>query len=202
MKSWPAEGPQLIWSNPELPRGHSSPAFGNNTIYLTGNVDRNDVLVALDAGGKVKWQTAYGTSWNPSNPESRCTPTVEGERVYISSGSGEIACINGVSGDIIWSLKASEINKGTFGEWGIAESLLIDGQTLYYSPGGPETMTIALDKTTGNLIWKSESLDDKPMYVSPILIEYAGKKMIVNVSRNYIYAVDASTGRILWRDQE
>ena len=199
MKSWPDEGPQLIWSNRELPRGYSSPAFGNNTIYLTGNVDRNDVLVALDAGGKVKWQTTYGTSWNPSNPESRCTPTVEGERVYISSGSGEIACINGVSGDIIWSLKASEIYKGTFGEWGITESLLIDGQKLYYSPGGPETMTIAFDKTTGNLIWKSESLDDKPMYVSPVLIEYAGRKMIVNVARNYIYAIDASTGGILWK---
>jgi outer membrane protein assembly factor BamB len=60
-------------------------------------------------------------------------------------------------------------------------------------------MTIALDKTTGSLIWKSESLDDKPMYVSPVLIEYAGKKMIVNVSRNYIYAVDASSGSILWK---
>src|SRR4030042_2742719 len=90
LKSWPAEGPQLIWSNLELPRGHSSPAFGNNTIYLPGNVDRNDVLVALDAGGKVKWQTAYGTSWNPSNPESRCTPTVEGERVRSEEHTSEL----------------------------------------------------------------------------------------------------------------
>jgi outer membrane protein assembly factor BamB len=60
-------------------------------------------------------------------------------------------------------------------------------------------MTIALDKTTGQLIWKSESLDSKPGYVSPILIEYAGKKMIVNVSLNYIYAVDASNGAVLWK---
>jgi hypothetical protein len=69
MKSWPAEGPQLIWSNLDLPRGHSSPAFGNNTIYLTGNVDRNDVLVVNDAGGKVNGRQLI-TSWNPSNPEA------------------------------------------------------------------------------------------------------------------------------------
>lgn len=199
LKLWPAKGPQLIWANLDLPRGHSSPAFGNNTIYLTGNVDRNDVLVALDASGKVKWKTTYGTSWNPSNPESRCTPTVEGERVYVSSGSGEIACINGVSGKILWSLEASKTYQGTFGEWGIAESLLVDDQKVYFTPGGPETMTIALDKTTGDLIWKSSSLDDKPMYVSPILIEFAGRKMIVNVSRNYIFSVDISTGAILWK---
>lgn len=199
MKSWPDEGPQLIWSNVELPRGYSSPSFGNNTIYLTGNDDKNDILVALDATGKIKWQTPYGTSWNASNPESRSTPTVEGERIFVSSGSGEIACINGITGDLIWSVKASEIHKGTFGEWGIAESLLIDSQKVYFTPGGPETMTIALDKTSGNLIWKSESLNDKPGYVSPILIEFAGKKMIVNVGLIYIYAVDASTGAILWK---
>jgi len=198
MKSWPAEGPELIWMNKELPKGHSSVSIGNNTIYITGNVDQNDILVAIDPSGKIKWQTIYGKAWNASNPESRCTPTVEGERVYVSSGSGDIACIDGISGEIIWTVKASEIYKGTFGEWGIAESLIVDGDKLYFSPGGPETMTIALDKNTGSLIWKSKSMNDGPAYVSPILVNYAGKKMIINVSLNYILSIDASNGDILW----
>ncbi len=199
LKSWPEEGPGLIWQNTGLPNGHSSVTFGNNTIYLTGNVDKNDVLVALDTDGKIKWQTIYGTAWNATNPESRCTPTVEGEKVYVSSGSGDIACIDGISGKIIWSVKASEIYKGTFGEWGIAESPVIDGQKLYFTPGGPGTATIALDKTTGNLIWKSKSIDDAPAYVSPILIDYAGKKLIINVSLHNIFAIDASNGDLLWK---
>ena len=198
LKEWSDDGPELLWSNSELPKGHSSVSFGNNTIYLTGNDNQNDFLVALDTNGKIKWKTAYGRSWTASNPESRCTPTVEGDRVYVSSGFGDIACIDGISGNIIWSLKASEIYKGTYGEWGIAESLIVDGQQLYFTPGGPETMTIALDKTNGNLIWKSKSLNDGPAYVSPILIGYAGKKMIINVSLHYIFAVDASDGAILW----
>jgi outer membrane protein assembly factor BamB len=198
LKSWPEAGPELIWQNLELPNGHSSLSFGNNTIYLTGNNGQNDILVALDTYGKIKWQTPYGRAWTASNPESRCTPTVEGERVYVSSGSGDIACIDGISGNIIWSLKASEIYKGTFGEWGIAESLIIDGQKLYFTPGGPEATTIALDKATGDLIWKSKSINDGPAYVSPILIDYAGKKIIINVSLHYIFAVDASDGTVLW----
>ena len=51
--------------------------------------------------------------------------------------------LNGTNGKVIWSYKASELNKGTFGTWGIAESPLIDGEKIYFSPGGPETAMIA-----------------------------------------------------------
>ncbi len=198
LKSWPAEGPVLLWSNPGLSKGNSSVSFGNNTIYTTGIRDSADVLYALDMNGKLLWQTIMGRAWNESFPESRATPTIEGNKVYTCSGFGDIACIDGISGKIIWSYKASEMNKGTFGAWGIAESPLLDGDKLYFSPGGPETMTIALNKSTGNLIWKSVSLNDKPGYVSPILIAYAGKKMLVNVSLGHVFAVDVSNGEILW----
>lgn len=199
LKSWPETGPVMLWSNQELPSGFSSVTFGNNTIFLTGISEENEVLVALDTLGKIKWQTPYGRSWNESYPESRCTPTVEGNRVYVTSGSGDLASIDAKTGVIIWSLKASETFKGTFGPWGIAESVLIDGDKLYFTPGGPETMTIALNKKTGKLIWKSGSLNDRPGYVSPILISYSGKRLIVNISASYIFAVDPSTGKIVWK---
>jgi outer membrane protein assembly factor BamB len=199
MKSWPSAGPNLLWANLELARGFSSPSFGTNTIYITGIKGSDDILFALDMKGKILWQTAVGRSWTGSNPESRATPTVEGNKVYTCSGFGDLVCIDATSGKIIWSYKASELNKGTYGTWGIAEALLIDGDKVYYSPGGPETMTIALNKLTGALIWKSASLNDKPGYVSPILINYAGKKMIINASLGHFFAVDASNGEILWK---
>jgi outer membrane protein assembly factor BamB len=149
--------------------------------------------------GKILWQTPFGRAWNQSNPESRATPTVEGTRVYCTSGSGDLACVDGVSGKIIWTYKASELHKGTFGSWGIAESLVVDGSMVFYSPGGPETMTIALDKSNGKLIWKSASLNDKPGYVSPVLVNYAGKKMLINVSLGHVFGVDVSNGEILWK---
>jgi outer membrane protein assembly factor BamB len=199
MKSWPAAGPILLWSSLELGKGYSSPSFGANTIYITGLSGADDILYALSMDGKILWKTVMGRAWTGSNPESRATPTVEGNRVYTCSGFGDLACIDGNAGKIIWTYKASELNKGTYGSWGIAESVLIDGDKVYFSPGGPETMTIALNKTTGNVIWKSASLNDKPGYVSPILINYAGKRMVVNVSLGHVFAVDASNGEILWK---
>jgi outer membrane protein assembly factor BamB len=199
LKSWPANGPTLLWSNTELPKGNSSVSFGGNYIFITGTKDSMDILTALDMNGETLWQTDMGRAWNESYPESRATPTVEGNIVYTCSGYGDIACTDGTSGRKIWSYKASELNNGTYGSWGIAESLLVDGDKLYFSPGGPETMTIALSKTTGNLIWKSASLNDKPGYVSPILIDYAGKRTIINVSLGHIFAVDAANGDILWK---
>ena len=199
LKFWPAKGPALLWSCTDLARGNSSVSFGSNTIYTTGNKGNDDILFALDMKGKVLWQTVFGRAWTQSYPESRATPTVEGNRVYCTSGYGDLACIDGSTGKIIWSYKASEIHKGTYGSWGIAESMLIDGNKVYFSPGGPQTMTIALDKNSGKLLWKSASLNDKPGYVSPILVNYAGKKMLINVSLQHVFGVDVSNGEILWK---
>lgn len=200
LKSWPDGGPKLLWSNENLARGNSSVSFSNDKIYITGTDDGNDILFCLDMDGKILWQKPMGRAWNQSYPESRATPTVQGDRVYTCSGIGDLACFNGNTGEIIWSYKASEENKGTYGNWGIAESLLIDGDKIYFTPGGPETTTIALNKNTGAIIWKSKSIDDKPGYVSPILVDYAGKKMIINVSLVSVFAVDASNGDILWKE--
>ncbi len=201
LKSWPADGPKLLWSNEKLARGNSSVSFGKDKIYITGTEDGNDILFCLDMNGKILWQKPMGRAWDQSYPESRATPTVQGDRVYTCSGIGDLACFNGNTGDIIWSYKASEENNGTYGNWGIAESLLIDGDKLYFTPGGSKTTTIALNKNTGSIIWKSKSIGDKPGYVSPILVEYAGKKMIINVSLIRAFAVDASNGDILWSEK-
>ena len=94
LKSWPAEGPKLLWTNLELPKGNSSVSFGNNVMYTTGKVGADDVLFALDMNGKIQWQTVMGRAWTQSYPESRATPTVEGNKVYTTSGYGDIACID------------------------------------------------------------------------------------------------------------
>jgi outer membrane protein assembly factor BamB len=98
MKSWPAAGPTLLWSNLDLARGYSSPSFGTNTIYITGNIDTNEILFALNMNGKILWQTVMCRAWTGSTTESRTTPTVEGNRVYTCSGFGDLACINGTTG--------------------------------------------------------------------------------------------------------
>jgi len=101
LKSWPAKGPALLWSCTDLARGNSSVSFGKNIIYTTGNKGNDDILFALDMKGKVLWQTVFGRAWTQSYPESRATPTVEGNRVYCTSGYGDLACIDGSTGKTI-----------------------------------------------------------------------------------------------------
>jgi outer membrane protein assembly factor BamB len=198
LESWPENGPELSWQNLDLPKGYSSISFSEENIYLTGLENDMDVLIALDTLGNIIWKTPFGRAWTDSFSDSRATPTIEGDFAYVASGYGDLACVEVSTGEIAWSLKASEIYGGTYGQWGLAESLLIDGDKLYFTPGGSETTTIALNKKNGNLIWTSPSLKDNPAYVSPILIEHAGKDYLVNVSASYVYAVDPEDGSLAW----
>lgn len=200
LKKWPAEGPELLWSIENLPSGHSSFSSAHGLVYFTGMRDTIDVLVALDKkSGKIKWQVDYGRAWNASFPKSRCTPTIEEDRLYVSSGLGDLACINAITGKIIWQLKASEKFEGTFGRWGIAESILILDEKLFYTPGGNKTCMVALEKMTGKTIWESETLNDNPSYVSPLLVQEGENKIIVNVTENYIIGVNPADGKIFWK---
>ena len=158
-----------------------------------------DVAFALDMNGKMLWQTAFGRAWDGSYQYSRATPTVEKNKMYVSSGKGDITCLNAKTGKLIWSVKTTEEYGGTYGKWGLAESLLIDKNKVFYTPGGKQTTMIALDKKTGELVWKSESLKDKPSYTSPLMVHKGGKKIIVNLTASYIIGVQPETGNILWK---
>ncbi|MHC1702652.1 MAG: PQQ-binding-like beta-propeller repeat protein [Tenuifilaceae bacterium] len=197
LKVWPENGPELIWSNETLPSGYSSMSIANETIYLTGLKDSMDVLVALDLNGTTKWQTVYGNAWVQSFPDSRSTPTVEGDKVYVSSGAGDIACINALNGKIIWEIDGMKKFEGRAGSWGYSESLLIIDNKLIFTPSGEKTTIVALNKLTGETIWQSKSMRDTIAHVSPLLVNENGKKLIITVTGTYLLVVDSDKGEIL-----
>ena len=199
LKQWPENGPELLWYNDSLPNGHSSAAIANNSIYLTGIIDSLEYLVALDMKGKLKWKVVCGKAWTASFPESRCTPTIEDNRVYVVSGWGELACIDANNGKILWLKNAGKEFEAKLNMWGVSESLIIKDDKVFFSPVGNRTTTVALNKLTGKLIWKTESIGDSLAYVSPLLVKYGGKNMLVNVSASYVYGVDIDKGKVLWK---
>lgn len=199
LKEWPADGPRLQWATEVIPKGNSSVVIANGMIYTTGVKGESDVLVALDMNGKILWQKPYGRAWTASYPESRCTPTIDGEWIYVSSSNGDVACLSALNGDVRWSRKASEEYSGTYGRWGLAESLLIVGNKVFFTPGGNTTTMVAFDKVSGKTIWVTESLKDEPSYTSPIMVERGGLKEIVNVTTKYIFGVNSENGKILWK---
>jgi len=199
LKQWPENGPPLLWSVKSIGKGYSSASVSQNVIYITGKIDTSDFLTAIDQNGQIKWQIPYGRAWNKTFPETRCTPTIENDQIYLISGQGEVVCISALTAQKVWSVAAFEKFAGKYGEWGIAESVLLVDNKVIYTPGGDKTTMIALDKRTGEIIWITESLPDYTAYVSPILITHGQKQIIVNVTAHYLFGVDAANGHFLWK---
>lgn len=199
LKKWPDNGPQLLWSVKDLPKGNSSVAIGKNTLYLTGTKDTMEVLMAFDKKGQKLWETPFGRAWTASFPESRCTPTIEDNRIYVTSGKLDAACIDASTGKMIWAAKVNEKFDGAYGSWGKAESPLIFGDKVYFTPSGKKTTMVALNKMTGETIWSSESLSDGSSYVSPILVDRGGKKEIIGMTEKFVFGMNAPDGKILWK---
>ncbi len=198
LKEWPENGPELLWSTDSLSMGNSSVSIAYNTIYLTGTIDTLDELIALDMQGNIKWRKTYGRTWVYSFPESRCTPTIDEGKIYVTSGFGDLACFNAISGEIIWKVNATEKYEAKFNNWGIAESPLIIDDKVIFTSAGKKTTVVALNKLTGEEVWASKSIQDSTAYVSPILVQYAGKKIIVNVTSSNLIGVNAQDGSIMW----
>jgi outer membrane protein assembly factor BamB len=179
LKEWSVEGPKLLWSATGIGVGFSSPSIANGVIYVTGMKDNKEILFALDLNGNIKWSKEYGKAFAQSTPEARTTPTVDGDAVYVISGSGEF--------------------EGKYGSWGIAESPLIVDDKVIYTPCGAKTTVVALNKDTGETVWTSESLNDHSGYVSPILVNIGEKNQIITVTGGNVIGIDASNGHIDWK---
>lgn len=199
LKKWPEKGPELLWSVKGLPKGNSQVAIGKDMLYLTGTKDSMEVLIAFDMKGNKLWETAYGRAWTASFPESRCTPTVNDNKIYVTTGFLDAACIDAQSGKIIWKVKVNDQFQGVCGPWGNAESPVAYGDKVFFTPGGFKTSVVALDKLTGKTIWMSESLKDSATYVSPLVIDRGGKSQLLAQTQKWILGIAPENGKILWR---
>ncbi|NND08581.1 MAG: PQQ-like beta-propeller repeat protein, partial [Saprospiraceae bacterium] len=178
--------------------GFSSIIVANQTIYATGMIDTMDYLTAVDFSGKVKWQVPYGRSWLNSYPDTRATPTIEGDLIYLVSGTGELVCLDAGDGRKVWSVNVDKDFEGEWGRWGVAESPLIVDDKVICSPGGNKTTVVALNKHTGELVWKTKTLSAPRSYVSPVLFEYKDLRFILAMTGEHLVAVDPETGDISW----
>ena len=198
-KSWPAEGPELLWTARGLGHGFATVSIAGGRIYTSGNIDDKTVITALDLDGRHLWQAENGPSWTKSVPGTRSTPTIDEDRLYHESPLGELVCLAASSGKRLWGLNLLETFRSQNINWGLSESVLIDGDRLICCPGGPETAIVALDKFHGTTIWKSPSAGDLAGYASPSLGKYRGLRMIFTLTARAILGVNADSGALLFR---
>ncbi len=202
LKSWPEDGPEMIWSFEGLGAGHSSIGIGNESIFINGMPDTIGVLYSFDLEGNLQWQKEYGVEWHKNYTGSRSTPLVVDGLVYLISGMGKVFCFNADNGDIIWTVNLLKKFDGQNIQWGIAESVLIDGDRLICTPGGEEFNVVALNRHNGELIWKSSGFKEPSAYCSPVIVEHNNTRLVVTMTATSVIGVDAETGEFYWREKQ
>ncbi|MDR2121083.1 MAG: PQQ-like beta-propeller repeat protein [Tannerella sp.] len=200
LKTWAENGPQLLWETLDAGKGYSSPVVAGDRLYITGLNDDNDreVFSAYTLDGKQLYRTTCGSPWNDSYIESRTTPTIVGDRAYVVSGMGEVACIAVADGKIIWTVNGEKEFARKQGNWGTSESPLVYDNKVFYTPGGDKTAMVALDAATGKTVWESKPFNEFSAYVSPLLINHKGKRQIVGMTSGHVFGVNPDNGNIEW----
>jgi hypothetical protein len=199
LKKWPEEGPKLLWTTEGIGHGFASVTIAAGRIYTAGDVGKFNVITTTDMDGRVLWRFPNGSSWRGSGPRgARGTPSIDGNRLYHENAHGDVVCLDAKTGGKTWGLNIAKEFGGRRGGYSYAGSLVIDGQRVICCPGGATAM-VALDKKTGETVWKSPSAGERAGYATPILAEYQTLRMILTMSQKSLIGVNADTGDLLWR---
>ena len=198
LKQWPDGGPPLVWTAKGAGGGYSSFSIANGKLYTMGLRGDREFVIAFDvATGKEAWATAHGSAFrNDRGDGPRGTPTIDGDRVYSLGGDGDLSAIDARTGKLVWSKNVLKEFGGENITWGISESPLVLGDKLLVNAGGPGASIVALNKSNGSVIWKSQS--DKAGYSSAIPLTLNGLTQVVFFTGQRAVGLDAKDGRLLW----
>lgn len=202
-KEWPKDGPPLRWKAGGIGTGYSTPSVANGRVYVQTTKGNDEFALALDEkSGKELWSArigGVGKNKGPQYPGTRSTPTVDGDHLYCLASDGELVCLDS-TGKPKWQKSLPKDFEGQVGSWAYTESVLVDGDVVVCTPGGKAATLAALNKTTGEPVWKCAVPNgDVADYASIMAVEAGGIKQYVQFMRKGVVGVDAKTGKFLWR---
>ena len=212
--SIPASGLPVKWRVP-VALGYSGPAAADGKVFVmdyevAGGEPKNDPgsavklngnerLLCIDAEtGKEILKHSYSQPYSISYPGGpRCTPTVDGDHVYMLGAEGHLTCLKTNNGEVVWEKSLPETYNTKTAIWGYSSHPLIDGDLLYTIAGGKGSVAVALNKHTGEEVWRALSAGD-PGYNSPTMIEHAGVKQLLIWTPASLNSLEPKTGKVYW----
>ncbi|MEP3482423.1 MAG: PQQ-binding-like beta-propeller repeat protein [Fuerstiella sp.] len=213
LEKFPEGGPKVVWRSP-IAGGYSGPAVVGGKVFVTdyvtsdnvkvGNFERQEftgterVLCLDEATGKEIWKHEYPVKYSVSYPSGpRCTPNVDGAFVYSLGSEGHLFCFKTSDGSIVWSKQLKQQYKTKAALWGYAAHPLIDGDNLLTLAGGEGSHIVALNKLTGDEVWRSSTSREQG-YSPPTIIEYADARQLILLKPDSVSAVDPADGSEYW----
>jgi outer membrane protein assembly factor BamB len=199
--SLPADiGPQrnVLWKTP-LPKGHSSPVLVGERIFLTAVRDDTLLTIALDrATGRVLWERAAPherlETIHSIGSHAQSTPAADAACVVSFFGSCGLLCYDH-DGKLLWQRRMGPFNN-TFGAG--SSPILVDNRVILGQDHDTDSFLMALDKTTGDIVWRTDRSEFPRNYCTPVLWEHAGQRQVVMAATLRVVGYDWHTGRELW----
>ena len=214
VSSFPEDGLPVKWSVP-VGYGYAGPAVADGRVFvpdfvsdggeITNNPGGRDKLVGkerilcFDAKtGKALWTHVDDQTYELSYPAGpRCTPTVDGDRVYQLGAEGLLTCLRVKDGSVVWQKNLKEEYKVEAPIWGFTSHPLVDGERLYCLVGGEGSVAVAFDKMTGEEVWRALTATE-PGYCPPTMVDYGGAKQLLIWHPQALNSLNPKTGEVYW----
>jgi outer membrane protein assembly factor BamB len=198
----------IVWKLPLPGMSGATPVIWGERIFLTSEDGNEVVLLCIGTEGRQLWKRTLGSGKrrfrNDEGNQASPSPSTDGQHVYAFTGTGDFAAFD-FEGKEIWRFNAQE-RYGNFRiQHGMHTTPLLYGDRLYLSllhAGG--MWVIALDKATGNEIWKVARPTDgrgegQHSYASPCLWHNGKDEYLIVHGCDYTTAHRLTDGREIWR---
>jgi len=198
LRKWPEEGPRLLWKYPSCGRGYACVSAAEGLLFTSGDFGDQEMLLALDLDGKLKWKVPNGKAWKSAQRGARTTPTYRDGVLYHLNPHGLLSAYTASSGERVWSVDVKERFDAPRRTWGFTENVIVDGDLVLCMPGGRKGRVVALDRKTGATVWVNTEISDGAAYSSPIIVTHRGVRQFITLARQTVLAAEVATGKLLW----
>lgn len=198
LQEWPPNGPRLAWQASGAGTGYASFAASGGRLFTQGARGGTEYVMAFDAAtGQKVWETPRGRRFrNDRGDGPRGTPTVDGGRLFVLGGTGDLACLDAATGRVVWSVNVLDEFGGRNPNWGLSESPLVLADRVLVNAGGRNASIVALDKRDGSVLWASQS--DEAGYSSAVTARVGDTPLAVFFTGERALGIDVRDGRLLW----
>ncbi|OYW14757.1 MAG: serine/threonine protein kinase, partial [Planctomycetales bacterium 12-60-4] len=196
--------------------GASSPIITGERVYVTcysgAQEARSDVaqrhLSCIDlATGKLLWtesvpaakpEDAYQGFLREHGYASN-TPVTDGERIYVFYGKSGVFAYD-LDGKELWKISIGQDASNR--RWGSGASLMLAGDALIVNASEEGRSIRALNKRTGEELWKSGAETLELSYSTPNLATTAdGREDLVVAIAGEVWGLNLETGKLRWYAQ-
>ncbi|MGY8768535.1 MAG: PQQ-binding-like beta-propeller repeat protein [Pirellulales bacterium] len=192
-----------VWRMP-IGSGYSGPTVADGYVYITDRlVDPKQVerVHCFDSKSGTKiWSHEYDCPYVGVGYDAgpRASVTIDDKCAYSIGAMGNLYCFDATSGTILWKRDLNKDFKIQMPGWGIAASPLIYKDTVILIISGKNgACVVGLDKKSGENQWKA--LNDRAGYAAPILVEQAGKPVVLCWTGDSVAGLNPKNGKVYWR---